>query len=39
MVEHVCGPDPQNAMYVDAVTVEEGQPWYEMKQVRGCVPT
>ena len=30
IAEHVCGPDPQNVMYVDAVSKEDGTPWYEM---------
>jgi len=30
--KHVCGEDPQNVMYIDAVTREDGIPWYEMKR-------
>ena len=27
----VCGDIPENALYVDAVSVEDRTPWYEMK--------
>ena len=30
MIEHVCGKDPQNVMYVDAVSKQDLVPWYEM---------
>ena len=29
--EHVCGKVPEAAMFVDAVTVEDQIPWYELK--------
>ena len=28
--KHVCGKAPEMAMFVDAVTVEEQTPWYEL---------
>ena len=28
--EHVCGKVPEMAMYVDAVTVRDQKPWYEL---------
>ena len=27
----VCGDIPENALYVDAVSVEDRTPWYEIK--------
>ena len=31
LARHVCGKVPEKAMYVDAVTRERQEPWYEVK--------
>jgi len=30
-VEHVCGSEPSHAHYIDAVTMEDMTPWYDLK--------
>ncbi len=29
--KHVCGENPANAHYIDAVTAQKHTPWYDLK--------